>query len=297
MRRYAITTVAALAAALLVGCGATGPAVDRSSSGDDMGSAPMEQETVEYAADVDFDGAEMSTEEAGTAQAPAIITVGDARVMADDPVAASQDFTQKVTAAGGSISNSWQRTSGDEPYVEVTARIPSDEFQTVLDFLPELGEVESQSTNSDDVTTQLTDINARIEALQTSVDRLNGLMENAETTADLLEAEEMLTQRQAELDSLASTQDYLLDQVSMSTLSVEFSTTPETSGPSVSWGDAWTTFIESIIYLLNAVVFLLPWLVLIAVIVIVWRVVRRARKKRAARRMGEPIVMSAGSSD
>ncbi|MFM8893961.1 MAG: DUF4349 domain-containing protein, partial [Actinomycetales bacterium] len=51
-----------------------------------------------------------------------------------------------------------------------------------------------------------------------SITRLQTLIDQATTTADLIEAEVALSDRQAELDSLRAQRAYLADQVGMSTL-------------------------------------------------------------------------------
>ena len=64
-------------------------------------------------------------------------------------------------------------------------------------------------------------IDARIEALQASVDRMLALLAEADDTADLITIESELTARQAELDGLTAQRDWLADQVDYSTLTVE----------------------------------------------------------------------------
>lgn len=279
MRRFATLATMALAAALLAGCGSgVGPDTGVEDSG---GVAGLPQP--EYNDELSSDGMGQDSSGGSLVEEEHVITTGQVYVTVDDPAAALATLTEKVTSLGGSLASSQKWTSGDSPYAEATVRVPASEFQGVLDWLPEVGTVDSQSTQTENVTTQITDLNARIEALNTSVARLTELMATAENTADLLAAEEMLTQRQAELDSLTSTLEYLSDLVSMSTLTVTFSTISETPGPSISWGEAWNNFVSSLFWLLNALVFVLPWALLLTVIVMVWRLVRRRKKSRAIR--------------
>ena len=279
MRRFATLATMALAATLLAGCGAGGTP-DIGYTGDD-GTQSLPQ--TEYSDELSSEGMSQDSGGGSLVEEEHVITTGQVYVTADDPAAALATLTEKVASLGGSVASSQKWTSGDSPYAEATVRVPASEFQGVLDWLPEVGTVDSQSTQTENVTTQITDLNARIEALNTSVARLTELMATAENTADLLAAEEMLTQRQAELDSLTSTLEYLSDLVSMSTLTVTFSTISKTPGPSISWGEAWNNFVSSLFWLLNALVFVLPWALLLTVIVMVWRLVRRRKKSRAIR--------------
>jgi len=59
----------------------------------------------------------------------------------------------------------------------------------VLADAKKLGTVESMSIRHTDVTSQRVDLDARVEALQTSVNRLLELMGRAGNVADLLAAE------------------------------------------------------------------------------------------------------------
>ena len=97
-------------------------------------------------------------------------------------------------------------------------RIPSANLDATLADLKRLGTVETATLNATDVTAQSKDIDGRITALQTSVDRLLALMAKATTTADLITIESTLSDRQGQLDSLRAQQKALADQVAMSTI-------------------------------------------------------------------------------
>ncbi|EUA89191.1 hypothetical protein I551_4359 [Mycobacterium ulcerans str. Harvey] len=105
-------------------------------------------------------------------------------------------------------------------------RIPADKLDGVLADAKNLGEVESMSIGHTDVTSQRVDLDARIEALQTSVNRLRELMGRAGSVADLLAAESSLTERQAELDSLRAQRTTLGDEISYATINVTLSSKP-----------------------------------------------------------------------
>jgi len=66
----------------------------------------------------------------------------------------------------------------------LTLRIPADELDRTVADLKELGTVNFVSLNAADVTRQSQDLDARITALQTSVDRLLALMAAATSTPD-----------------------------------------------------------------------------------------------------------------
>ena len=129
-----------------------------------------------------------------------------------------------VTAAGGRLDSQNQQpgTDAQPARAALVIRVPSARYEAVVADIQKLGGVTQYSTEASDVTQQKQDIDARISALQTSTKRLESLMADADSTADLIEIENALSGRQAELDSLTTQRDYLEDQVAFSTLSVDF---------------------------------------------------------------------------
>ena len=83
-----------------------------------------------------------------------------------------------------------------------------------------LGTVESINVSAQDVTSQTVDLDARIAALTTSVDRLTTLLAQASRMEDLLAIETQLSQRQSEIDSLNQQRTWLADQVAMSSVTI-----------------------------------------------------------------------------
>ena len=143
-----------------------------------------------------------------------------------EPTQAADRLVSAVTDAGGRVDSRSERSGSSSPTVDLVLRIPSDKLDAVLADAKKLGTVESMSIGRSDVTSQRVDLDARIEALQTSVNRLLELMGRAGNIADLLAAESSLTQRQAELDSLRAQRAALGDQISYATINVNLSAIP-----------------------------------------------------------------------
>ena len=164
-------------------------------------------------------------------------------------------------------------------------RIPADKLDGVLADAKKLGTVDSMSIGHNDVTSQRVDLDARIEALQTSVNRLLQLMGRAGNVADLLAAESSLTQRQAELDSLRAQRATLGDQISYATSNVSLSTKPTVTQPGFlnALRQGWQSLLSAVHGVVMAVGFLIPWIPVLAVValvvVLVWR---RKRFRRAS---------------
>jgi hypothetical protein len=218
-----------------------------------------------------------------------VVVTGSMTLVVGDPVAAADEVAAVVEDAGGRV-DSRSQSSGDEtspPVAYVTVRVPAEDLEATIERLSGLGDVEDLDLSREDVTLQVTDLDARIEALQVSVDRLEGLMADATSTADLLAAESALTQRQAELDSLTAQRAHLAEQVELSTIAITL--LPETAvaaprpggflgGVQRGWNALVTAF-NAVVVVLGV---LLPWAVLAAAVVGVVLLVRRALPRRPA---------------
>ncbi len=87
----------------------------------------------------------------------------------------------------------------------------------MVEDLRTLGTVDQFSTDSYDVTTQVTDLEAQISTLRASTGRIEALLGQAKDISDIITLENELDRRQAQLESLEAQQRGLDDQVSMST--------------------------------------------------------------------------------
>lgn len=239
---------------------------------------------------------EAPPEDSPVAKGPDIVTTGSVRMTVSDPAAAADKFAAATIDAGGRVENRNEQSGSSRPTVDMTLRIPSDKVDAVLANIDELGVVESKSINYDDVTAQRVDLDARIKALQTSVNRLLELMSKATNTADLLAAETSLTERQAELDSLRAQRATLGDQIAYATISVSLAAEPTVSrgGFGGAMEQGWQALVSLGTGLALTFAFLIPWLPLIAVLAVVfWWLVRRQRRRAQAAPRGWPSVPAA----
>ncbi|AEG43802.1 DUF4349 domain-containing protein [Isoptericola variabilis] len=211
-----------------------------------------------------------------------IVTTAHATLVADDPSAAARDLARIAEQAGGRVEERSEfRARGEEPgSASLTLRIPADRMSSTLEALSGVGDVSEISVDTDDVTTQGRDLDARIAALTTSTDRLRELMGSAASTEDLLRVEQELSDRQAELDALRAQRQLLSEQVAMSTLRVEITTEPVTAaarqgGFLGGLGSGWAALVATVQGVVLVIGILLPWLAVAAVGYLLVRLVRR----------------------
>ena len=177
-----------------------------------------------------------------------------------------------------------ERSGSSSPTIDLVVRIPADKLEGVLADAKKLGTVESMSINHTDVTSQRVDLDARMEALQTSVNRLLQLMGRAGDVADLLAAESSLTQRQAELDSLRAQRAALGDQISYATISVNLSAKPTVThrGFVGALQRGWQSLLSAVHGVVVTVGFLIPWIPVLAVLAFVGVLITRRKPFRRA---------------
>lgn len=103
-------------------------------------------------------------------------------------------------------------------------RVPAEHFQTPVDRLEDCGTVVSQSVQTDDVTDEYRDFGLRLGVMSSSRQRLVALMDQAGNLEELLKLEERLTKLTAEIESLKGKLKKLSQDISYSTIQVNFAT-------------------------------------------------------------------------
>ncbi len=284
MRKLAVLCVGLLGLALLVGCGADKNAGSGGSTAVTAGPAPVSPPGFKEQAPAPGEGRGQDT---GTVDRKEVVT-GSIALTAGDPIAAAARVAERVREAGGRLDSRTEQPGTDDidPSASLTVRVPADKTDAFVNGLGGIGTLTRVSVNRDDVTMQWEDLDARIKALQASVDRLRALITSAASTADLIAAEQALSSRQGELDSLTAQKRLLDDQVALSTLTIEITTTAKDSdeGPSNFWDGVvagWNSLVD---WLKDAIVFIgkaIPWLGFLAIIGgLVFGLVRVVRRKR-----------------
>lgn len=276
-----------------------------SSSGSADSAAPMSEEAGGSApeAPADADGGVTTGGDDAAAESGApglnlsstdrsVITTGSVAMTVEDPEAAVRELSRLVEGMGGWVEGLHLQaaTEHTDASASMVLRIPSREVSSTLDRLDGLGTVEDVNLNRSDVTMQVRDLEARIRALKLSIERMEALLARATTTNDLVNAEQMLTERQTQLESLLSQQALLADQVSMSTLEVQLWVPdalpePEPEPPSGFWGGlvtGWNAFLAFGEDALLVLGILVPWLVFLALVTLAVVAISRPLRRRQA---------------
>ena len=287
MRRIQVTAILLVAAFGLAGCSASSGSSRSDNSGSSVSRAPAIA-SEKGKAGTGSTGTTDAASQRGSARAA--ITTGTISITVDSPSTAAEKAVRIADAAGGHVDgrNEHPSTGGDPGTAQLVLRIPSTRLDAALAQLKKLGRVERVSLSTQDVTGQSQDLDARITALTTSVDRLVELMSRATTTADLISIESALSDRQTSLESLQAQKRGLDDQVELATLTVEFGTVatapvraPATflSGLLAGWG-SFVAFLSGALVVVGVA---LPWLAFAAVLAAISMLVVRRRRIRTIR--------------
>jgi len=231
-------------------------------------------------------GAPAYAETAVTAE-QAIIRNADMALEVKDVSTIVDEVRSLVTSNSGRIESSSLsaefENSGASAYI--VARIPEAKLDELIAAVSELGKRTSLNISTTDVTLQVIDLKARIDALIISRDRLSDLMAQATTTADLLAAEQALSQRQSELDAYQAQLDYLDSQVTQSTLNIAIlsnstSVTSGLSGIGATLNQALRNFLqgfESVILFIGSAI---PWILVLFIFYVASKSISKLMQKR-----------------
>ena len=221
-----------------------------------------------------------------------VITTGWATVLVDDTAVAIDEAIRITEAAGGRIDGRNESSASDYwgGGSSLVIRVPSERLTAVLDEIEALGTVQQVSLSSSDVTLQVTDLDARIASTRAAIERLDALLAQATDVDDLVAIETAISDRQAQLESMLAEQRWLADQVSLSTIEVQFVTEPVVEEPAPQTfldgiARGWEAFVAFAGGVLVVLGFLLPWLIPLAIVGVVVLVVVRivaGRTRRAA---------------
>ncbi|MDH6127875.1 DUF4349 domain-containing protein [Kitasatospora sp. GP82] len=216
-------------------------------------------------------------------------TADDARALAettggyvaDESVTGAQPGPDGEPASGGSVS------------AHLTLKVPSASYEQTFDRVAGLGTVETRSSQAEDLTQQVVDIDSRLKSQQASVDRVRALMAEARSLSDVVSLESELSRREADLESLQHQQQELSGRTSLSTITLQLQ--KQTATPAARPGKAdgfwssvggalvggWDVLVAILRGLLIACAALAPFLLLLAPLgALAWHLLRRRRQSR-----------------
>jgi hypothetical protein len=108
-----------------------------------------------------------------------------------------------------------------ESSATLSLAVPADKLDPVLDQLSHLGSsLVKRELNTQDVTEQVVDVEARLATQRKSVERIRALLSQATSVSDITSIESELTSRESALESLEQQRNSLAGSVAMATVAM-----------------------------------------------------------------------------
>lgn len=168
------------------------------------------------------------------------------------------------------------------PSATATLRVPVKNFEATLTELRKLGDITQDQSNSNDVTTEVADVEARIKVMRAEEESYVTMLRAARRVGELLEIKERLSSVRQQIESLDAQRRALRGQASYSTIHVTFTERPKAGEPKVeNWsGDAWSNAVNGLLGVLRglgqAVIFAFVYTpIWLPIVFVGWLIARR----------------------
>lgn len=211
-----------------------------------------------------------------------------------DLVETTRHLEARVEALGGIVADTTLTLSERSPTTaHMTLRVPENHFESFLAEIEDLGTVQRRHVYTNEVTREYLDLEARIQNLKRSEERLLQILDQAKTVEEILQVEKELERVRGQIDSSTGELNYLKDRVNFSTFNLTLQTVPGggTINPSGLSG-VWQRGVQALVGTINGlfnfigdvVVFLFGFLPVAVILLIVGYGCVLVRRKLKARR-------------
>lgn len=230
----------------------------------------------------------------GAAGTGALLVISDARMIVRNGdmslvVSSVTDTRNQIVSLAerfdGFVVSSFVFGEKEQTRGSITIRVPDGKFEQTLSELEKLAiRVESESTNSQDVTQEYTDLEARMKNAQATENQYLTLLNQAKTVDDTLRIYEALSKVRLEIEQIKGQMQYLERTSSMSLISIQLrpqGTGAELVKPGWSALEVLKSAVRFLVIFGQGVVNVLIWILLLLPIwgtvlgIIIWRVRRR----------------------
>lgn len=212
---------------------------------------------------------------------PMLIFTASMGLRVKDYEKAEAEVQRLTEKHGGFISGSQTSTREDGGYGTVTVRVPADHLQKLMDEVSALGKVISKELETQEVTEEFVDLQARLRNDQRGEEQLLRLLAKAGRVSDLLQVEKVLAEVRGRIEQITGRLRYLENRVALATLTIVIEEESGATAPIATWSpwEVGKRAVAGLLATLRVVASALIWVIAFApiwlVVVIVWWVVRR----------------------
>ncbi len=173
-------------------------------------------------------------------------------------------------------------------------KLPPDNVEGAIAALDAIGVRRTASQGTEDVTNQIVDIDARLVTAKASLDRVRKLLEAATDLGQVLSLESQLTERETLVEQYTAMKRALSNRVSLATLRVQLSLSPEPVTTAVESKDdkptigkafksGWKGFVNVLAAIMIFIGYTAPFLVIVAIGAAILIPLSRRRRQLALR--------------
>lgn len=243
-------------------------------------------------------------------QARSVIRRGDAVLRVDQVKDAAKQVLDIVKKHKGFVQSSSEQFVTNSPIMTMEVRVPAESLDVFLTELEKVGTLLSRSTNSEDVTMQVVDVEARLKSMRLEEEAYRRILLQAKKIPDVLQVQQRLTEIRGQIESLQAQYNVLREQVAYSTVNITLqqSAAFESELQDKGWlGETWASAVKALKAGGRATVAALIWLLILSPFWLVpllffWWLIKKLTKASRAKPAAVPPVVQpvgrpAGKSD
>ena len=151
-----------------------------------------------------------------------IVRLGRLSIIVEDTEEMMRLIGRLAEARGGWTVSSEVFESGAAKRGNISIRIPADEFEATIEDIKDAAlEVPSEFTESQDVTEEFIDLDARLTNLESTADRVRNFLDEAKNVEEALAVNQELSRLESEIEVIKGRMQYLSQSAAFSSLDIE----------------------------------------------------------------------------
>lgn len=178
-------------------------------------------------------------------------------------------------------------------------KLPPAEVESAIADLDAVGRRRTVAQGTEDVTSQVVDIDARLATAQASLERVRKLLEAATDLGQVLSLESQLTERETAVEKYQAMKRAISERTSLATLRVNLSLIPEPAGKAAAdkheetignaFRSGWHGFVKALAAVLIFIGYTAPFLVVVGIgLAMTIPLIRRRMRTHRTRPMAPP---------
>jgi hypothetical protein len=183
-----------------------------------------------------------------------------------------QAIEQIATKAGGFLIESRLSSPEEGAYGTASLRVSSEQLQSTLEAIKNLGvRITQESITSADLTDEYEDIDAKISSLQSTMEKFEALLDQADTVEESMRVQDQLLNLQDRIDSLVGRKQYLekSSELSLITITIASDELSLPYAPQETWRPA-LIFKQAVRSLVLSVRTLAKYIIWLGVYSVIW---------------------------